>query len=118
VEPSREKRRARRVRVESPARVKLAEAAGQVTELEARTRDISRNGVFLYIDRNLTAGAHLELIVMLPEEISEDGRRSWVCCQGTVVRVEGGEVRSAADEQHHSCGIAARFDKLSVLPEL
>src|ERR1051325_2914913 len=108
--PAPEKRRARRVRVASDARVKLPAAAAEVVEVPARTRDISSNGAFFYVDRELAPGSRIEMIVMLPEELGE-GKRSWVCCRGRVVRVEPN--LSAESEHGDSCGIAAEFDDCS-----
>lgn len=113
--PAPEKRRARRVRVASAARVKLPAAEAEVVEVQARTRDISSNGVFFYVNRDLTPGSRIEMIVMLPEELGE-GKRAWVCCRGRVVRVEVNTGAEAAGA--NSFGIAAEFDDCSVLPEI
>src|SRR5438309_6343806 len=74
MQPATEKRRARRVKVSSIARVKMPAAAGEVVEVQARTRDVSQNGVFLYLDQQLEPGAAIEMVLMLPDEISEQGR--------------------------------------------
>ncbi len=105
-----EKRRARRVRAERAASVTLRKANVAV-EVKARTRDISSNGAFFYLDRQLSPGSSIEMVVMLPDELAQ-GSRSWVCCRGKVVRVEQPSTNSTL------FGIAAEFDHCSVLPEL
>jgi hypothetical protein len=111
--PAPEKRRAPRVRVESDARVKIASATTGQVEAQARTRDISSHGAFFYLDHDLVPGAQVEMVVVLPEELN-DGQRAWVCCRGTVVRVES----TGAADQGKAFGIAAEFDQCSVLPEI
>lgn len=108
-----EKRRSRRVRLESSAHIKLPETNGESAEVLAVTRDISSRGVFFYLDRELAAGSQFEMVVMLPEEISQIGR-AWMCCRGTVVRVENGTSETGGRE----FGIAAELDRCSVLPEI
>lgn len=115
MQPAAEKRRARRVRVASEARVKLPQASIESVEVKGRTRDISRNGAFFYVDRELTPGSPIEMIVMLPDELSE-GNRAWVCCRGKVVRVENGA--DGVNDGDQSFGIAAEFSDVSVLPEI
>jgi c-di-GMP-binding flagellar brake protein YcgR len=114
MQPGTEKRRARRVRVTSEARVK-ANAATESVEVKARTRDISTNGAFFYVDRELAPGSQIEMIVVLPEELGQ-GDRAWFCCRGKVVRVES--IDAGESRGGDSFGIAAEFDDCSVLPEI
>lgn len=106
-----EKRRARRIAHDTVAQIKLPAHGEKV--ISARTRDLSQNGVFLYLDQKLEPGAALEMVLMLPEELSRQlaaaasaiEGRGWMCCRGTVVRVEDN-------------GVAAKFDTCDYLPEL
>lgn len=101
-----DKRRARRVRMQVPAKVRVAN--GGVRELESKTRDISTSGIYLYTDSALHAGSQIEIVAMLPPEITHGTETAWVCCHARVVRVE------AADGGH---GIAAVIEKFGVVPE-
>jgi c-di-GMP-binding flagellar brake protein YcgR len=115
MQPGAENRRSRRVRLASEVRVKVPDTAAETVEVKARTRDISSNGAFFYVDRELAPGSPIEMIVMLPEELGH-GDRAWVCCRGTVVRVENNAAPGSEDPD--SFGIAADFDDVSVLPEI
>lgn len=110
-----EKRRAPRVKVNSTALVKLSAAHENAPDTRASTRDISTRGVFLYLDHKLLEGSNFELVLMLPEEVMATGR-AWVCCQGTVVRVESEDRQD--EEGRPVYGIAAEFKKCTVLPEI
>src|SRR5713226_9904094 len=63
------------------------------------TRDLSTSGVFLYTDSRITQGSELEMVLILPPELTA-GEKRWVCCRASVVRVEdsedGGELGVAA----------------------
>jgi len=66
--------------------------------------------VFLYTNSAIAEGAELELVLVLPAELTF-GERRWVCCQASVVRVEN----SAGVGNF---GVAARIDRFEVLPEI
>ena len=53
----------------------------------AQTRDVSANGVFLYTKSRMEKGTDVELVLILPPELTS-GEKCWVCCQATIVRVE------------------------------
>ena len=74
------------------------------------TRDLSLSGVFLYTDVQIREGSELEIVLMLPPEVTQ-GERQWVCCQASVLRIEAGH-----DEGQ--IGVAARIDNLAGLPEI
>jgi len=78
-------------------------------EQTGQTRDVSTNGVFLYTNSRMEAGSDLELVLMLPSELTA-GEKCWVCCQAKVIRVEDGPGRDF--------GVAAEIRRLDVLPEL
>lgn len=76
-------------------------------EHQAETRDVSANGVFLYTNSKIEEGAEVELVLILPPEMTS-GEKCWVCCQATVVRVEEGA----------QFGIAAQIRRMDILPEM
>ncbi len=105
--PSEELRRAKRYRMNVPATVRVAN--GSVKEISTETRDISRSGVFFYADADLAPGSEIEIVAMLPPEITQ-AEGAWVCCHARVVRVEAGGPDG-------SRGIAAVIERVGVLPQ-
>jgi hypothetical protein len=100
-----DRRSRQRVVTRVPVRVKSGN--GNV-ELSAETRDISTNGVFLYTQSRLVQGSDLELVMILPPELTA-GKKSWVCCHARVLRVE---------ESGKEFGVAAEIQRMDVLPEI
>lgn len=78
-------RLSKRVASKRPARIKAID--GSLQELEGQTRDISMRGVFIYLDKRVMEGSTLEVILPLPEGITE-AQEMWVRCKCRVVRVE------------------------------
>lgn len=74
---------------------------------DAETRDVSANGVFLYTKSKIETGTDVELVLILPPEMTS-GEKCWVCCQATVVRVEEGP----------QFGVAAQIRRMDILPEM
>jgi hypothetical protein len=89
-----------------PVRVKRAVGGG---ELSAETRDVSTNGVFLYTESHMAEGSDVELVLMLPPELTSGGK-CWVCCHARVLRVEQGPGTDF--------GIAAEIRRMDILPEI
>jgi PilZ domain len=87
-----------------PTRVRTAQGADHT----AQTRDVSANGVFMYTNARIEAGTEVELVLILPPELTS-GEKCWVCCQATVVRVE---------EKGPEFGIAAQIRRMDILPEV
>src|SRR6266853_1366857 len=77
------------------------------TELTAETRDVSTNGIFLYTQSRMVEGSDVELVLILPPELTS-GEKCWVCCQATIVRVE---------EEGSEFGVAAQINRKDILPE-
>lgn len=102
-----ERRSKRRVPIQIPVSVKSTD--GKIEE-STKTRDLSTNGIFVYTSAPLQAGSELELVLVLPPEVTFAERR-WVCCHASVVRVEG----SAKGE---NVGVAAVINRFQVLPEV
>jgi PilZ domain len=80
----------------------------QGIELPAQTRDVSASGVFLYTDSKMEKGSEVELVLILPPELTS-GEKCWVCCQATIVRVE---------DEGPAFGVAAQIRRMDILPEV
>jgi hypothetical protein len=105
--PSNIDRRSRaRVVAKLPVRVR---STGANAELTAQTRDVSTNGVFLYTDSRMAEGSEVELVLILPPELTS-GEKCWVCCHARVLRVEQGP-----DKRF---GVAAEIERMDILPEI
>jgi hypothetical protein len=78
-------------------------------EQSAQTRDVSTNGVFLYTESRMAEGSNVELVFILPPELTS-GEKCWVCCHARVVRVEPGPGKNF--------GVAAEIRRMDILPEL
>jgi hypothetical protein len=89
-----------------PVSVRQPFGSGQV---KAHTRDITSNGIFLYSDTRLNEASEVELVLMLPPELTA-GEKCWVCCHAHVVRVEDGAGKEF--------GIAAEIQRMEILPEI
>ena len=100
-----ERRAGTRIKTRIPTRVRTAKGP----DINAQTRDVSANGVFLYTQSKLEKGTDLELVLILPPELTS-GEKYWVCCQATVVRVE-----NAAGSEF---GVAAQIRRMDILPEV
>jgi hypothetical protein len=101
---STERRSGTRVAARVPTRVRTA----QGSDHNAETRDVSANGVFLYTNSRMEQGTEVELVLILPPELTL-GEKCWVCCQATVVRVE---------DQGGEFGVAAQIRRMDILPEV
>lgn len=101
---NRERRSASRIANRVPTRMRTA----QGVEHQAHTRDVSANGIFLYTQSRIEPGSAVELVLILPPELTS-GKQCWVCCQATVVRVE---------ESGSEFGVAAQINRMDLLPEI
>jgi PilZ domain len=99
-----ERRAGKRIATRVPTRMRTL----QGNELSAQTRDISTNGIFLYTKARVDRGNDVELVLILPPELTS-GEKCWVCCQATIVRVE---------ESGTDFGVAAQIRRMQVLPEM
>ena len=102
-----DRRTRQRFPVRLPVSVKTEDGA---IEESTQTRDLSTAGVFVYTSSRMEAGSDLELVLVLPPEITFSQKR-WVCCQASVVRVE----ENAKDGNFGVAAVIRRFD---VLPEI
>jgi hypothetical protein len=99
-----ERRSGTRFATQVPTRIRTQ----QGTDHSAQTRDVSANGIFLYTPSRIEAGTDVELVLILPPELTS-GEKCWVCCQATVVRVE---------EDGTEFGLAAQIRRMDLLPEV
>lgn len=106
--PPKSERRSRR-RIPATVPVSIKTGAGSV-EATGQTRDLSVSGIFLYTDSEIGKGSELELVLVLPPELTR-GEKGWVCCRASVVRVEKGDNGAAF-------GVAASIDDIRMLPEI
>lgn len=102
-----ERRSRRRHPVRLPVSVK---SPSQDIATTGFTRDLSTGGIFLYTDSQISAGSELEVVLILPPEITKS-EQQWVCCRASVVRVED---RSEGG----SFGVAASIRSMEVIPEI
>ena len=99
-----ERRSGTRIAARVATRVRTAHDGDQT----AQTRDVSANGIFLYTKSRMEKGAEVELVLVLPPELTS-GEKCWVCCQATIVRVE---------EDGSEFGVAAQIRRMDILPEV
>ena len=100
----------RRVGKRIPVRLGVSIRSRENQPSTAYTRDLSTSGIFFYSDSEILVGSELEMVLMLPEQLT-DGEKRWVCCQAAVLRVERGTAGGGF-------GIAARIRSISALPEI
>lgn len=103
----RERRAGERVKARVPVKIKSQSGSVEATGF---TRDLNRGGIFLYTDSKIVAGSELEMVLILPPELTQ-GAKQWVCCRASVVRVE--DSRDGGD-----FGVAASIRSLEILPEI
>lgn len=104
MKPDGERRSGTRIPTRVATRVRTTKGIDHTAE----TRDVSANGVFLYTNSKMEKGADVELVLILPPELTS-GEKCWVCCQATIVRVE---------EQGSDFGVAAQIRRMDILPEV
>src|SRR5580693_3122012 len=81
-----DRRSGERVVATLPVRVR---GNGANPESSAQTRDFSSNGIFLYTESRMVEGSDVELVLILPPELTS-GEKCWVCCHARILRVEQG----------------------------
>ncbi len=97
-----------RHRVPASVSVSIKAPLGNL-QLTGQTRDLSSSGIFLYTDSRISEGSELEMVLILPPELTQ-GEKRWVCCQARVVRVEEGT--------GGNFGVAASIRNMDILPEI
>ncbi len=102
-----DKRISKRVPSKRQARVKSIN--GMMQELDAHTRDVSIRGVFIYMQKRVAAGSTIEVVLPLPEGVT-DAQEMWVRCKCRVVRVED-------TGKDHGFGVAAMIEEYEPLAD-
>jgi hypothetical protein len=102
-----ERRIRQRIPVNLPVTIKSKD--GQVQETAA-TRDLTTGGIFLYTNSRLKEGAELEMVLVLPADLTF-GEKRWICCQASVLRVED-------NQEGGNFGVAAVINRFEVIPEI
>jgi len=100
----------RRSRSRLPVHLPVSIASTQCEPITGVIRDLSMSGIFLYANAKILVGSELEMVLTLPEELT-NGERRWVCCRASVVRVEDGG-------EGGRFGVAARIHEIAALPEI
>jgi hypothetical protein len=106
-EPKPDRRSRKRLPVRLPVSIKAQQGALETT---GYTRDLTDGSIFLYTESHIAQGSELEMVLVLPPELT-NGEKRWVCCQALVVRVE--DSLDGSD-----FGVAARIRSMEVLPEI
>src|SRR5258708_23973511 len=95
-----------RERVTAKLPVRVSGAAAD-SESSAQTRDVSTNGIFLYTESCMAEGSDVELILILPPDLTS-GEKCWVCCHARVLPVEHGPGKDF--------GVPSEIRRIVVLP--
>jgi len=104
--PEKERRSRKRI----PASGSISITSAQQEQSTGHARDLSLNGIFFYTNQKIREGSDLEMVLILPPELTQ-GEKRWVCCQASVIRVEDGK-------KGEPMGVAATIRNIATLPEL
>jgi hypothetical protein len=96
-----ERRKARRVALEIPVKVRLWESA--VPEQKVECLNISERGVYFASGSRFNQGERLAVVLKMPEDIMGQGQSEWLCI-GQVVRTQ------ALDSTSLALGVAVQFE--------
>jgi hypothetical protein len=96
-----ERRLSRRLCFKTPLRVHIWKSAAP--EEGAESLNISQNGVFFATDSSIREGETVEILLKMPEEITDEPTTEWRCT-GHVVRVE------RVDSSRGKLGVGVQFD--------
>jgi len=99
--PEIERRRSKRFPMELPVTIESQDGAEQ----KCATRDISAGGVFFVCDFEIVQDSLIQLVMILPPEIT-GGEKQKGCCHGRVVRV----VKDSTDGKR---GVAVKLVRLA-----
>lgn len=100
----------RRSRERIPVRLGVSIRSSQGQPTTGHSRDVSASGIFLYVASEILVGSELEMVLMLPPQLT-GGEKRWVCCQASVIRVEPGS-------EDGRFGVAASIRNMATLPEI
>lgn len=98
---SSDRRVSRRLSFKTPLRVRIWKST--VPEQRAESLNLSQNGVYFATDSPIREGETVEILLKMPEEITDEPTTEWRCT-GHVVRVE------RVDSSGGKLGIGVQFD--------
>jgi hypothetical protein len=96
-----DRRLSRRLCFKTPLRVHIWKSAAP--EQRTESLNLSQNGVFFATDSAIREGETVEILLNMPEEITDEPSAEWRCT-GHVVRVE------RVDSTRGKMGIGVQFD--------
>jgi hypothetical protein len=96
-----DRRVSRRFSFKTPLRVRIWKSTAP--EQRTESLNLSQNGVFFATDLPMSEGETVEILLKMPEEISEQPTTEWRCT-GHVVRVE------QVDSKRGKLGVGVQFD--------
>ena len=96
-----DRRLSRRLSFKTPLRVRIWKSAAP--EQNAESVNLSQNGVFFATDTPIREGETVEILLNMPEEITDEPSREWRYT-GHVVRVE------RVDSTRWNMGVGVQFD--------
>jgi hypothetical protein len=100
-----ERRAARRFSMMLPLKVRYSKN-DNLLEKQGQTRDVSFRGLYFLTEGSLEAGASIEFVLTLPQQITLAGDVH-IRCYARVLRVE---------PHQENRGVAARIDRYEFLP--
>jgi hypothetical protein len=104
------RRLSRRLCLKTPLRVRIWKSAAP--EEKAESLNLSQNGVYFATNTAIREGETVEILLIMPEEISDEPPTEWRCT-GHVVRVE------SVESTQGKLGVGVQFDCYEVSrPEL
>jgi PilZ domain len=98
---SSDRRVARRLSFKTPLRVRIWKS--KAPEQKTESVNLSQSGVYFAIEAPPREGETVEILLKMPEEITDEPSIEWRCT-GHVVRVERADVASG------KCGVGVQFD--------
>ena len=96
-----DRRVSRRVSFKTPLRVRIWKSTAP--EQRAESLNLSQHGVFFATDSPIREGETVEILLKMPEEITDEPTIEWRCT-GHVVRVE------KVDSSRGKLGVGVQFD--------
>jgi hypothetical protein len=96
-----DRRLSRRLSLKTPLKVRIWKSAAP--EQRTESLNLSRRGVFFATDSPIREGETLEILLRMPEEITDEPPTEWRCT-GHVVRVE------RVDSARGKMGVGVQFD--------
>lgn len=96
-----DRRMSRRLCFKTPLRVRIWKSAAP--EQRAESVNLSQNGVFFATDSPMHEGETVEILLKMPEEITDEPTMEWRCT-GHVVRVD------TVDSARGKIGVGVQFD--------